>query len=64
LQVKKGGRLIITCDVPALPLELVERLVGEQLQPSYGIILDGMSALYKTSEFKDYNIILLDLIKD
>lgn len=59
-QVRPGGRLVITCDVPGVRVGLLEELVGETCEDG-GVRLNGANSAWPDARFAHLNVLLLDL---
>jgi SAM-dependent methyltransferase len=59
-QVKEGGRLIITCDYPFVDLPTLEKFVGREIR-QVPARLDGANSILPNTEYRDWNIILIDI---
>lgn len=55
-------RLIVTFDYPDVPLDIIEKWVGEKCKKE-GDILNGSNSSYRNDTYKHLNIVLLDISK-
>jgi SAM-dependent methyltransferase len=59
-QLNPNGRIVITCDYPDVPLNLLENIVGSKCEDVPNR-LNGLNSIHKQSQYKHLNIVLLDL---
>ncbi len=61
-QVKPKGRLIITCDFPMVPIELLEGILSHKCERSE-IVLNGTNSSFQDTYHSHLNVILIDIEK-
>lgn len=59
-QVKKGGRLIITCDYPDVDLNILDSIIGQKCSDTK-VRLNGSNSILPQPEFAGLNVVLIDL---
>lgn len=62
-QTKSGGRLLLTCDYPHVDLNFFNEKLSRVITETKEIKLNSFTSIAKSNDYKDLNIIVIDITK-